>query len=463
MWRLLNSKRYLTRREFLALSAGTTAAAFLAGCSGPTGGTEGEATFFINPGDSRAAKYSFAGQSGTLFGPKDSRGGVLNINHARVDALDGNAQKQAFLDFAADGSPSKATLASGEAMLFEWVSTSKVIITFRNADGSQEVRFPYDAAAPSLTLNPIRTHLPRKALSPAEAAWLEHSARIRSSPSYEDFTLPNQLGNPGSIDVKCGNTVAVEGATVTGFVEPANLPGEKSEVSFTETAPGSFSYSLPIAKAPEPGADNYHKQQTQRALNILCLGNLAILLTQASKDVICATLLGVPAVGTVGFAACEVILTSYVWLCRLNTIKNVGGAAVDFFAGSFIVTAKAQHPKLGSKEVKINASAGTAILKGVINYEGNAGISSLSTEPIDPAPGESYLIRAKTLCGPAGAQLTLSIVGNDGYANDTTVTLSETVQEATLSVPGANQGVKDTITAELSGSVTDSKTLTITF
>jgi hypothetical protein len=52
MWRVRGNQR-LTRREFLALSASSTAAAFLASCSSPTGGNNDEATFFINPGDTR--------------------------------------------------------------------------------------------------------------------------------------------------------------------------------------------------------------------------------------------------------------------------------------------------------------------------------------------------------------------------------------------------------------------------
>jgi hypothetical protein len=88
----------------------------------------------------------------------------------------------------------------------------------------------------------------------------------------------------------------------------------------------------------------------------------------------------------------------------------------------------------------------------------------LGTEPIDPAPSQSYVIfaEAEALC-VEGAQLTLSIVGSDGYTNATTVSLSETVQSASLSVPGASQGVQDTITAELTGAVNDKKTLTVTF
>jgi hypothetical protein len=43
------------------------------------------------------------------------------------------------------------------------------------------------------------------------------------------------------------------------------------------------------------------------------------------------------------------------------------------------------------------------------------------------------------------------------------VTLTESVTEGTLFVPGAEQGIKDTITVTLSGAVSDTKTKDIVF
>jgi hypothetical protein len=109
------------------------------------------------------------------------------------------------------------------------------------------------------------------------------------------------------------------------------------------------------------------------------------------------------------------------------------------------------------------AFAGRAVPKGVIWLKGSAGMSELTIEPLDPVPGQSYVIRARTICAPAGTQLILSIAGSDNYSNSTTITLSETVKEAALRVLGAMQGTRDTITVELSGPVTDIKTYSVIF
>lgn len=414
-----------------------------------------DATFFSNPGDTRAAQFTMDGQTATLFGPKEADGGVQYISQASLSAADGDPQKQVLLEFDANGLATRATLARGDSMAFEWLSPTSVVVTYQNADGSQEVRFPYDAA-------PVAVEGATGRSRRLAYTGRRNPARSLAGSRLAPAAAQNALGSPGVIEVRCGAGELVGGAIVTGSMAPANAPGTPLEVSYTETSPGTFAYSLPIAPVPAAG-EGFHRTRVERALTLICLGNTTILLTQVSKDVICATLLGIPAAGTVGFAACEVILTSYVWMCRLNFARVVGGAAVDFFAASFQVTARAQHAKLGTGQTTVTAAAGSAIPLGVIQLAGAAGIAGLTTEPLDPAPGQAYTIRAQTVCAPTGAQLTLSIIGSDNYPDSTTVTISPGVTEATLAVPGAPQGVYDTITAELSGPVTDKKTLSVTF
>lgn len=338
-------------------------------------GGEAEATFFSNPGDTRAATYIMDGQSVTLFGPKDPDSGVAYIDQAWISSPDGDPQKQVYLEFDAAGAPMRAAVASGETMLFEWVSSTKVIITYQSADGSQEVQVPFDAAAAAAGDTTAQVHKSAmRAQRRSEGSWLAYTglsnpAKTLAEPYLALPSAQNAMGSPGVIEVRCGAGELVGEAIVTGSMAPANTPGTPLDVSFRETNPGKFEYSLPIAPAPAP-LEGFHRARVERALTIICLGNTAILLTQVSKDVVCAALLGVPAVGTVGFAACEVILTSYVWMCRLNFARMVGGVAVDFFAGSFEVTARAQHPKLGTSQTTVNASAGSPIPTGMINFRG---------------------------------------------------------------------------------------------
>jgi hypothetical protein len=58
----------------------------------------------------------------------------------------------------------------------------------------------------------------------------------------------------------------------------------------------------------------------------------------------------------------------------------------------------------------------------------------------------------------------MQVVGTDNYAPaPTVVTLTESVTEGSLYVPGAEEGIKDTITATLTGPIYDSKTKDIVF
>jgi hypothetical protein len=360
-------------------------------------------------------------------------------------------------------------------MSFEWLNPTSVIITYVTPDGSQEVRFPYEATASALRPVPG----PSRPLAigvggRAAGRRLAYSAIGVSSPNRalaESRLAPasaQQMSSPGEVQVQCQSGELIGGAIVTGQVVTANLPGTPLLVSFTETSPGRFAYILPIAPAPPPG-EGFHRTRVSRALTIICFGNTAMFLTQASKDFICAWLLGVPAAGTVGFAACEVILTGYVWLCRANTVMAVGGATVDFFSGTFQVTARVQHPKFGATSTTYNVSAGTAIPTQVVQFPGSAAIAGVTIQTAsgdaDPEPGEAYTIRATTACVPAGSVLTINMIGSDQFPASTSVTIDATVSEATLEIPGASQGVYDTITVTLTGAAIapDETTITVTF
>jgi YD repeat-containing protein len=93
--------------------------------------------------------------------------------------------------------------------------------------------------------------------------------------------------------------------------------------------------------------------------------------------------------------------------------------------------------------------------------EGSA-IRTLTLEPSHPAEGVDYVATVDIFCLPAGAQVRLSIVGTDGYEDSVTYTIEQSQAEGMfdLWVPGAEQGVRDTVTAELLLPNGSTKTLT---
>ena len=233
-----------------------TAAEWIAGWDGVrtsgTGGTggagEGELTLFSNPGDSRVAAFTENGQSTLLFGPKDADGIVQYISQARIDSADGDPQKQAFLDFDANGSLTRSALASGERMLFDWVSPTRVIITYQSADGSQEVQFPFDTNAPAgdgtTSESQESAALAQGDVEVSRLAYtgVPRSVLLRAESRPELLAAQDEsMGNRGRIEVHCQGGVLID-EPVRGWFKATNPPGELVDLSFTYVSTGVYEY-----------------------------------------------------------------------------------------------------------------------------------------------------------------------------------------------------------------------------
>jgi hypothetical protein len=462
-----------TRRQFIVTSTGVSIALFTS-CkttetSVATTPSDAAATYYTNPGDSRAAAFVVGGQLVTFFGPKNEAGELQRISHATIDATDGDPAKQVAYDFAENGDLSQGTLGSGETMLFAWPREDRVIITYRSADGSQEARFPHDFAAPSTpassSVTPTRTPLGSAAcaamLARAAQASFEHTAKVSSAETSATSTT-------GEVEVKCSDGARVSEARVTGelLTSPQTGTDVRSPILFTESVlPGLWEYPLPVGRAPNPGED-FHRTRFQRAVAAVCgLKTLGTLLAAGSAEAVCVSLLAIPAIGAVGTAACTAIVAAAGVLCLVRSLTNKAGTAIDLFSTEYFITITATHAKLGTKQIRFQVRSGDVVPRQAITFQGAAGIASLTTEPFDPPPDTGYTITATADCAGDGYTLSISIAGSDGYMDATNppVALSSTVRQATLAVPGATQGVMDKFVATLTGPTTDTKNSSITF
>lgn len=90
---------------------------------------------------------------------------------------------------------------------------------------------------------------------------------------------------------------------------------------------------------------------------------------------------------------------------------------------------------------------GTQIKDTKITWGGNPTINTFTLNPPSPARGQSYNAVANLYCLPEGSRIIMDIVGTDGYTNSQTQTVGSQINfTATLSVPGAESGVKDVCT-----------------
>jgi hypothetical protein len=456
-----DATRRHTRRDFFIASAGASLL-LLSRCSSSDDKSEPRPTarYFLNPADSRAVQVTVNGQVITYFGPKNAGGDLEYVAHATIDAADGNPSKRVSYDFAANGDPTRATMATGETMFFAWPSTNKVIVTYRTADGAQETRFPYDLATGTASATTDVVVARRTPLSDVRKAALEArpAAEHLGTATSADTASPMSRG---VVEVVCGGGAPVDEATVTGYVViPTNVSDERSDLVFTEYGPGLFEYSLPMAPATNTDV-SYRRAQVEAAIGLLCKGNVVKLVVGA--EAICLVLVAVPGIGAIGAGTCALLVAAASLLCTARTTENAVAVGVDLFAQTYLVTAIAHHSKLGTTETHLTAKAGQAIPKGTLTFSKGAAISSLTTDPFDPAEDEDYTITARTTCAGAGYTVTLSLVGSDGYTDSKTVALSTTVSSVTLAVPGGQRGVRDRFTAKLTGTTSDTKESSITF
>lgn len=94
------------------------------------------------------------------------------------------------------------------------------------------------------------------------------------------------------------------------------------------------------------------------------------------------------------------------------------------------------------------------------DIDGDPTIDSFILEPDFPAKGQSYVATATFHCVPVGSEITMSIVGTDGYSNSKSVTVSTTSGIAELHVPGAATGVRDVCTVVINPPYGESITMT---
>lgn len=426
---------------------------------GDTAGGADEITLFSNPGDSRVAALTIDGHPTTLFGQKAADGSLEYLDHVQMDAPNGDPLQQVLLDFDAAGNMTRAALGSGESMRFDVVDPLRTIITYQSADGSQEIQFPFDtsaaaASAPGVVAESLVSSTTGRMAFTASP----HLAHALADDSLNLPAAQDSVGNRGKIEVRCATGQLIN-TYVSGWYIGSNPKGQLVELRFNWVSTGVYEYVVPLTKAPELDTQK-QVSRLKMGLSSICSVSLGMTLTGTSSAVLCGLLIEAPPAA----ATCAAFVAAYRVMCGVNTAWNFGlGPVIDALSEELEVTAQAHHPGLGHKEIKVTAEAREPIPTGVITIADAAAISTMFTKPIDPSPGEGYVVLVNTVCAPNGAHLKVSVAGTDNFTAATDATLSDTVTGTELSVPGGSQGIQDTITVQLTGGVSDTKTRVIVF
>jgi hypothetical protein len=173
-----------------------------------------------------AISTMFDGSRATLFGTKDAQGLPTGITGMVVAPHPTDPTKNVTIKFDGQGRLQSAQFANGDTVQFQYVSATKIDISFSLADGSVSATFAYDPVNHSVTPGT--------------------SGGVRSGARGAAVSLPPEAG---TVQVECGST-PLTGATLAGEISGNFFVTGPLQIAPIPPPPGLFEYFVPRNPLP---------------------------------------------------------------------------------------------------------------------------------------------------------------------------------------------------------------------
>jgi hypothetical protein len=433
-------------------------------------------TLFSNPDDPLLLKAKTVdGDVIKYFGEKNAEGFATAFNAVKVKSVT-NGPTTILLD--EQSRPAQILAANGVTLKINWQSDTLIQVTAISADGTIQVNVSVDLTTQKVSQPTVSTS--------AQAAVMDASVQRapRGGFPVEAFTTPLNLASsirtliqelsPATSVVNVSRCSApVNDALVTMRVV---VPGEDIGLGILGKLTGSGVYSVSIPTRPSAGIQA--QAVCESVASVLDVGCAAVeglgpavspLICNsvgAAVDALLARLAVPPGKGAAIIAACEGGFKAGVAYCSAfgqpppgGTIADLVCANIDNVVDRFVqtdasLTPFARIPGAGLFSAPSQTSPASGPFPNfTIDAGGNVEIASFTTNPVDPAPGQSYVATAEIACAAPGTEVRMSIVGTDGYTDSATC-IVEGNSACNLFVPGAREGIVDTVTVTVSNGPT---------
>ena len=434
-----------------------------------------------NSTDPKFMKYvSMKGESVEVFGTRNSQGLPDLVTQINVTLANGevysfyyNSSKTLLYSIAANGTIFK----------YDWLANSKVALTVIPNDGKTQINTEIDltgvkSAATSTTNILVK---PRTIVN-------DCSDIIFTPVAVE----PNQKEMKG---FKAGSAGTSYELTVTRCGSPSNdqidrvyiynqagIGDPLGEAIAVQTGKGQYTITVPSGTAPtlDPQAV---AEKLSSVLSTYCDGvgviggpKQSLVLSEAACGMIAAklalTVVGAGVAAPVGTACAGLTAAMAVYCETLGASGDPGSPSIMDKINELNMLS---YFKLqGNMRIHVRfltlppVTKGFTIAEGVsskftaeLDDTGKPKIQSLTLSPSSPAANQGYTITVSVFCLPVGSNVTLSMVGSDGYTKSSTFPITNAAQSAgnfTLSIPGAQKGVRDDVTAKVT--TPDGQTIT---
>jgi len=438
---------------------------FVTGCAKKADNTQSSYEFSIdaytNPTDQTQLHITFEdGRQITYSGTKDASGMPVKVQNVVVNYPDDPGDYIIQMDD--NMMPKSQMTPNGTEFEYQWLGDSVLRIHAISPGGEVQITIP-------VNLKTLGTF--------AKTGNTEKSGNVRegvpSKPSFREY-MPYESKPLKPVDDnrmifhvrKCGTDVI--GANVILHVDPA-LGGS----TFPCTDIGNGFYSAGIPKRGQTPS-NYEQEcdKIGNIVNEVCSNyDMLSLLGSGVTGAICTLMSDEIAKAFPGSASgdkikamCSNAVGALKTICEFNKKTNLGDLCK--LAHLLYFEPKQQQYQFWV-DVAGNGIAPYTSSKGsfdpdnpqtyMVDMSGSFDLSSLYSNPADPAPLQGYTAYADVTCpDPGGTPVTISVVGTDGYSNSFTQSFTANGQ-ISLYVPGGGASVSDHITVTGSG-----KTITLT-
>lgn len=419
---------------------------------------ETEYTFdlYTHPGDPSLMKAT--GSDGTeimFFGTKDAEGAADKVNFITVKYPDDNSSYKIMVN--EDGTPGKMFSTEGSAFEFTPMNDKEILVNVVSKTGEIRIRTKINLDSLEKSARQPGSGKPLVQYAFNRASATQYPAGfIPATPASSSYPGGNRAGASLVLKLsKCGHPLTSALALPVLIMKPpagqevVNCPAINGNGQYTFTLPDQ---SLPSAQIQKTCT------KIGKAIDKLCLAaswapwSVSTIINQLVQEQF------PNATDKESITKVSNKVTKLVpHLCKIRDEVNVadfcevvGEVYLNPNPDQYTYTMALMVP---GGIVAIPVGSFDPNLGGTITYDipGTFDVADLYTDPSDPGPSEGYTALAVIACpSPEGTEVTMSVVGSDGYTNSQTSTVAEP-GTVTLYVPGGAQSVKDVITVTANG------------
>jgi hypothetical protein len=436
-----------------------------------------------NATDPKFVKYvSLKGDIIEVFGKRNAAG--LPDLALQINVTNSSGQLNSFY-YDTSKKLVSATAANGTIFRYDWLANKKVAITIIANDGKTQINTELDLSGLKSATTNVNTSQTGSRVNGNDCSDILFTP---FAPEPE-VSNPNRLKSGSSTGTtydlyttQCGAPANTDIAYVTLYDQSGSV--KLGEVIPTWLGNGHYTITVPSGTAPTIDPQAAAEKLTSVLSNYCdAVGVVGAPQALMMSEGACAMLAAKLALTTVGASvaapvgtACAGLSAAMLVYCKTLGVSGDPGTPsicdkinelklLDYFK----ITAN-MRLHVTFRGLTNNFTKGYTIAEGVpatlnaeLDENGKPRIKSLELSPSSPAANQGYTIKVSVYCLPIGSNVTLSMVGTDGYTKSSTFPITTAAQSAgtfSISIPGGAKGVRDDVTAKVT--TADGQTITNT-